>query len=85
MPPLLPVQLQVPADALYPEAVPAVQVSAVLLQAPLTAFVLLHEAVVPPLLPVQVQLVVVPLLVVPDATPAVQTPTVVLHAPLRES
>jgi len=60
VPPLLPVQLQVPADALYPEAVPAVQVSAVLLQAPLTAFVLLHEAVVPPLLPVQVQLVVVP-------------------------
>ena len=85
MPPLLPVQLQVPADALYPEAVPAVQVSAVLLQAPLTALVLLHEAVVPPLLPAQLHVVVVPLLVVPDATPAVQTPTVALQAPLRGS
>jgi hypothetical protein len=37
VPPLLPVQVQVPAEALYAAAVPAEQVSAVLLHTPLTA------------------------------------------------
>jgi hypothetical protein len=37
VPPLLPVHVQVPAATLYPDAVPAVQVSAAAPQVPLTA------------------------------------------------
>jgi hypothetical protein len=43
---------------------------------------MLHEAVVPPLKPVQVQVVVVPLSDVDDAVPPEQTPAGVLHEPL---
>jgi len=71
VPPLLPVQAQVVVVplSLSPVAVPAVQVSAVVPQAPLIgsgklhealllASSLLHEALVPPLVPAQVQVMV---------------------------
>jgi hypothetical protein len=51
-PPLRPLQLQVPVEALYPEAVPAVQLSAVLLHEPGTGPPV-QEAVLPPLRPLQ--------------------------------
>ena len=51
-PPLRPAQLHVPAEASYPEAVPAVQVSAEPLHEPLTAPPV-QEAVLPPLTPEQ--------------------------------
>jgi hypothetical protein len=53
-PPLRPVQLHVPAEATYPEAVPAVQVSAALLHEPGTGPPV-QEAVLPPLRPEQLQ------------------------------
>ena len=50
--------------------------------APLTGSGRLHEAVVPPLLPAQFQVVVVPLSAVLDDVPAVQLLAVAPHAPL---
>ena len=52
LPPLRPLQFQLPVEALYPEAVPAVQLSAVLLHEPGTGPPV-QDAVLPPLRPKQ--------------------------------
>ena len=58
------------------------QVSGVALQAPLTVADALHEALAPPLLPVQVQVVVVPLSFAPVAVPVAQVSAVAPQTPL---